>query len=304
MMRANTKNIERLKDGKNAVILAHNYQRPEIQDIADFVGDSLELSQKAIKTDADMIIFCGVDFMAETASILNPGKKVLIPDLGAICPMAQQLETEELLDAKRKYPDAEVVLYINTLAEDKAHADCICTSANAAQIVDLMDSDLILFGPDSNLAHYVRHRTSKEIISIPEYGLCPTHHQITVADLMDAREKHPEAKLVVHPECIPEIQESADHIASTSGIFRYCRASAEKEFLIGTEVGMLHRLEKEIPEKRFYPLSIYAVCPHMKMHTLEKVERALETGEPEITVRKGVADKARKAIERMLELSS
>ena len=304
MMRANIKNIERLKDEKNAVILAHNYQRPEIQDIADFVGDSLELSQKATKIDADMIIFCGVDFMAETASILNPDKKVLIPDLGAICPMAQQLETEELLDAKRKYPDAEVVLYVNTLAEDKAYADCICTSANAAQIVDLMDSNLILFGPDSNLAHYVRQRTSKEIISIPEYGLCPTHHQITVADLADVREKYPKAKLVVHPECIPEIQEAADHIASTSGIVRYCKASAEKEFLIGTEVGMLHRLEKEIPGKRFYPLSRYAVCPHMKMHTLEKVERALETEEPDITVRKGVADKAREAIERMLELSS
>ena len=296
--------IQRLKKEKNAIILAHNYQRPEIQDIADFVGDSLELSQKATKTDADMIIFCGVDFMAETASILNPDKKVLIPDLGAICPMAQQLETEELLDAKRKYPDADVVLYINTLAEDKAHADCICTSANADHIVELMDSDLILFGPDSNLAHYVRQRTSKEVISIPEYGLCPTHHQITEYDLMDAREKHPEAKLVVHPECIPEIQEAADHIASTSGILRYCKESAEKEFLIGTEVGMLHRLEKEIPGKRFYPLSGYAVCPHMKMHTLEKVERALETEEPEITVRKGVADKAREAIERMLELSS
>ncbi|MDD2666438.1 MAG: quinolinate synthase NadA [Methanocellales archaeon] len=302
-MMINTKNIERLKDSKNAVILAHNYQRPEVQDIADFVGDSLELSQKATKTDADIIVFCGVDFMAETASILNPNKKVLIPDLGAICPMAQQMETEELLAAKRKYPDAETVLYINTLAEDKAHADCICTSANAAQIVNLMDSDLILFGPDNNLAHYVRQRTKKEIISIPEYGLCPTHHQITVADLMEAREKHPDAELVVHPECIPEIQEAADHIASTSGMVRYCKSSAGKEFLIGTEVGMLYRLEKEIPGKKFYPLSQYAVCPHMKMHTLEKVERALETEEPEITVRKGVADKARKAIERMLELS-
>lgn len=303
MMRVNTKNIERLKDSKNAVILAHNYQRPEVQDIADFVGDSLELSQKATKTDADIIVFCGVDFMAETASILNPNKKVLIPDLGAICPMAQQLQTEDLLAAKRKYPNAETVLYINTLAEDKAHADCICTSANAPQIVNSMDSDLILFGPDNNLAHYVRQRTNKEIISIPEYGLCPTHHQITVADLMEAREKHPDAKLVVHPECIPEIQEAADHIASTSGMVSHCKSSAGKEFLIGTEVGMLHRLEKEIPGKKFYPLSKYAVCPHMKMHTLEKVERALETEEPEITVRKGAADKARKAIERMLELS-
>ncbi|HIH36836.1 MAG TPA: quinolinate synthase NadA [Methanocellales archaeon] len=303
MIRVNTKNIERLKASKNAVILAHNYQRPEVQDIADFVGDSLELSQKATKTDADILVFCGVDFMAETASILNPNKKVLIPDLGAICPMAQQLETEDLLVAKRKYPNAETVLYINTLAEDKAHADCICTSANAAQIVNSMDSDLILFGPDNNLAHYVRQRTNKEIISIPEYGLCPTHHQITVADLMEAREKHPDAKLVVHPECIPEIQEAADHIASTSGMVKHCKSSAGKEFLIGTEVGMLHRLEKEIPGKKFYPLSEYSVCPHMKMHTLEKVERALETEEPEITVRKGVADKARKAIERMLELS-
>ena len=301
MTRTNT--IERLKDRKNAVILAHNYQRPEIQDIADFVGDSLGLSQKASKTDADMIVFCGVDFMAETAAILNPDKRVLIPDLGAICPMAQQLTTEELLEAKKRYPNADVVLYINTLAEDKAHADCICTSANAAQIVESMDSDLILFGPDDNLAHYVRQRTSKKIISVPEYGLCPTHHQITGADLSDARKRHPEAKLVVHPECIPEIQDAADHIASTSGMVRYCKASPEKEFLIGTEVGLLHRLEKEIPGKRFYPLSKYAVCPHMKMHTLEKVERAIETEEPEVTVRKGVADKAREAMGRMLELS-
>jgi quinolinate synthase len=295
--------IERLKIEKNAVILAHNYQRPEIQDIADFVGDSLELAQQAASTDAEIIVFCGVDFMAETACILNPDKKVLIPDMGAICPMAQMLDTGDLLAAMEQYPDADVVLYINSLAADKAYADCICTSANATSIVASMEADVVLFGPDHNLARYVEMKTEKRIIPVPEYGLCPTHHQITIGDLLDAKNAHPLAKVVVHPECVPEIQDRADEITSTSGMARYCRESDADEFLIGTEVGLLYRLKKEIPGKDFYPLSKSAVCPQMKMHTLEKVKRVLERENPEVLVQKDVAEKARVAIERMLDLS-
>jgi len=288
---------------KKFVILAHNYVRAEVQDIADFVGDSLELARRAVETDAEIIVFCGVDFMAETAAILNPDKKVLIPDLGAVCPMAQMLSPEDLKEAKEKYPDAEVVLYINTLADCKALADCVCTSANAPKIVEAMDSDTIIFGPDHNLAKYVEKRTSKRIIPVPEYGLCPTHHQISVDDLLEGKKKHPEAEVVVHPECVLEVQERADHIASTSGMVRYCKGVKGKEFFIGTEVGLLYRLAKECKGKRFYPLSKSAVCPQMKMHTLKKVERALELEKPIVVVQKEIANAARKAIERMLRIS-
>ncbi|MHC1635224.1 MAG: quinolinate synthase NadA [Candidatus Methanospirareceae archaeon] len=294
--------IEKLRREKKAIILAHNYQRPEVQDIADFVGDSLELARKAMETDADIIVFCGVDFMAETAVILNPDKKVLIPDIGAICPMAQQLLPQDLVKAKEENPNADIVLYINTLAESKALADCICTSANAADVVNAMDADTILFGPDHNLAYYVRKRTSKEIIPVPEYGLCPTHHQITLEDVKKAKKEHPDAKVVVHPECIPDVQEEADFIASTSGMVRICKEEVDKEFLIGTEVGLLYRLKKEAPQKIFYPISNTIVCPQMKMHNLKKIEMALEREKPEVFVRKEVVEKARGAIERMLEI--
>lgn len=295
--------IERLKRDKNAIILAHNYQRAEVQDIAEFVGDSLELARKAMETTSDIIIFCGVDFMAETAAILNPDKKVIIPDAGAICPMAQQLFADDLLVAKREYPDAEVVLYVNTLAESKALADCICTSANAQEIVDAMDASTILFGPDHNLAYHAQKTTSKRVIPVPEHGLCPSHHQIALEDLIKAKEAHPGAKIVVHPECIPEVQDHADYIASTSGMVRICKEVKDAEFLIGTEVGLLHRLEKEAPGKKFYPISTTAVCPQMKMHTLEKIEVALEKEKPEVGVKKEIMGPARKAIERMLEIS-
>ncbi|MDY6865248.1 MAG: quinolinate synthase NadA [Halobacteriota archaeon] len=295
--------IDRLKTKKNAIILAHNYQRPEVQDVADFVGDSFELARKAVGTDAELIVFCGVDFMAETAAILNPDKKVLIPDIGSNCPMAQQLPSEILMRAKKEHPDAEVVLYINTLAETKVYADCICTSANAPKIVNAMESDVVLFGPDHNLAYYTQKRTKKEIISVPDYGLCPTHHQITESDLLASKEEHPDAKVVVHPECVSEIQDISDHLASTSGMVKYCMESDAKEFLIGTEVGLLYRLSKEIPGKKFYPLSKSAVCPQMKMHTIKKVIKALEDGGPEVLVAKSIAESARKPIERMLEIS-
>jgi quinolinate synthase len=296
--------IERLKRKKNAIILAHNYQRPEVQDIAEFVGDSLELARRAMDTTADIIIFCGVDFMAETAAILNPDKKVIIPDVCAICPMAQQLTHEILHAAKQEYPDAEVVLYVNTRAESKVFADCICTSANAREIVQAMNASTILFGPDRNLAYYVQKATSKKIIPVPEHGNCPSHHQIAFEDLLQAKAAHPNATVIVHPECIPEVQDRADYIASTSGMVKICTELEDEEFVIGTEVGLLHRLEKEAPGKRFYPLSTNAICPQMKMPTLEKIEAALEHEEPEVILSPDVMEKARKPIERMLELSS
>lgn len=294
--------IRRLKQRKNAIILAHNYQRAEVQDIADFVGDSLELAKKATATNVDIILFCGVDFMAETAAILNPDKKVIIPDGGATCPMASQLCSEEIKKAKEENPHAEVVLYVNTLAESKAFADCICTSANAPEIIEMMDASTILFGPDYNLAYYAQKRTSKQIIPIPlsRHGLCPTHHQIAIEDLITAKNKYRGAKIVVHPECVPEVQDHADYIASTSGMVRICQEIDSSKFFIGTEVGLLHRLKKEVPGKSFYPISNTAVCPQMKMHTLAKIEKALETEKPEVVVQEEIVEKARRAIDRML----
>jgi quinolinate synthase len=295
--------IEELKRKKNAIILAHNYERAEVQDIAEFVGDSLELARRAMDTTADIIIFCGVDFMAETAAILNPRKKVILPDVCAICPMAQQLPRDVLLKAKEAHPDADVVLYVNTLAESKALADCICTSANAQEIVRAMDASTILFGPDHNLAYYAQKGTSKTIIPVPEHGNCPSHHQITLEDLLKAREAHPRAKIMVHPECIPKVQDRADYIASTSGMVRISKEVEHDEFLIGTEIGLLHRLDKEAPEKRFYPISTTAVCPQMKMCTLAKIEAALEFEQPEVVLPPDIIEEARKPIERMLALS-
>ncbi len=294
--------IEHLKREKNAVILAHNYQRAEVQDIAEFVGDSLELARRAMETNAEIVVFCGVDFMAETAAILNPDKKVLIPDSGAICPMAQQLPADELMVMKRKYPDAEVVLYVNTMAESKALADCICTSANAREVVNAMSTPAVIFGPDRNLAYYVQKATDKTVIPVPQHGLCPSHHQIVLSDVLKAKEVHPDARVVVHPECIPEVQDIADYIASTSGMVRICREESSDEFLIGTEIGLLHRLRKEAPDKKFFPISNTAVCPQMKMHTLENIALALEKEEPVVSVPPEIAARARRAIERMFTI--
>ncbi len=296
--------IEALKRKKNAIILAHNYQIPPVQDIADFVGDSLELARRATATDADMIIFCGVDFMAETAAILNPDKAVILPDLCSICPMAQQLLNEELRSVQRAHPDAETVLYVNTRAESKTLADCICTSANAPEIVRAMESDEVLFGPDRNLGYYAQTGTTKKLIIVPEHGNCPTHHQISLDELEAAKKAHPTATVVVHPEVIPEIQEQADHIASTGGMVRIVREVPDKEFLIGTEIGILHRLKKEAPDKVYYPISTNAVCPQMKMITLPKIEASLELEKPRIELPPEIIERARRPIERMLALSS
>ena len=294
--------ISRLKSEHNAVILAHNYQRSEVQDIADFVGDSLALARKAMDTDADTIVLCGVDFMAETAKILNPDKRVLMPDQRAVCPMAAALSLDELKSAKQEHPDADVVLYINTLAEEKALCDCVCTSANAPKIVASMESDTVLFGPDSNLAYFASKNTSKKVISVPKDGVCPTHHQISLGDVLFAKKQHPAALVLIHPECVPEIQDIADDIASTEGMVSFARESDATEFLIATENGLLHRLEREVPGKRFYPVTSFSVCPNMKMNTLEKILHVLETGENELVLDKEVLEKARVPIERMLSL--
>jgi len=246
--------INKLRGEKNAVILAHNYQYPEIQDIADFTGDSLGLAREAQATRADVIVFCGVNFMAETASILSPEKTVLIPDLKAICPMANMLKVHDIEQKKSQYPGAEVVLYVNTLAEAKAHCDCVCTSANAASVVNAMNSDTVIFGPDRNLCDYVSARTGKIVVPVPSDGMCYVHDRLTMFDVKLAKSRHPNAKLVVHPEVRKEIQEVADAIASTDGMLNYCKDSDDVEFIIGTENGMLHRLYRETSGKKFYPL--------------------------------------------------
>ncbi|MFA4668330.1 quinolinate synthase NadA [Pyrococcus kukulkanii] len=293
--------VERLKKERNAVILAHNYQLPEVQDVADFVGDSLELARKATKVDADVIVFAGVDFMAETAKILNPDKTVLIPTRKATCAMANMLKVRHILEAKKKYPNAPVVLYVNSTAEAKAYADVTVTSANAVEIVRKLDSDVVIFGPDKNLAHYVAKVTGKKIIPVPPNGHCYVHQKFTVEDVERAKKLHPNAKLMVHPECTPEVQERADIIVSTGGMIR--RACEHDEWVVFTEREMVYRLKKLYPEKKFYPARIDAVCIGMKAITLRHVYESLRDMKFEVTVPEDIAEKARRAIERMLEMS-
>jgi len=296
--------ILKLKEEKNAIILAHNYQTQEIQEIADFLGDSLELCIKASQIeDVDLVVFCGVDFMAETAAILNPYKKILVPDTKAECPMAHMLPAEEVRKYKKEYPQAAVVLYVNTLAEAKAEADILCTSANAVQVVESLDAQQILFGPDMNLARYVQKRTDKEIIPIPDVGYCYVHKMFNTADIAFSRENYPDAEVLVHPECDAEVQEAADHILSTGGMIRQVADSASNSFLIATEVDMVTRLRRENPDKLIYPLLDEAICENMKLHTLEKVKKSLMEEKFRVIVPEEIADKARGAVERMLEVS-
>ncbi len=296
--------ILKLKEEKNAIILAHNYQTQEIQEIADFLGDSLELCIKASQIeDADLVVFCGVDFMAETAAILNPSKTILIPDPQAECPMAHMLPAEEVRKYKKRYPQAAVVLYVNTLAEAKAEADILCTSANAAKVVESLDADQILFGPDMNLASFVQKRTDKEIIPIPEVGYCYVHKMFNTGDVTFSRENYPDAEVLVHPECDAEVQEAADQILSTGGMLRHVAASDNKSFLIGTEVDMVTRLRRENPDKLIYPLLDEAICETMKMHTLKKVKNSLIEEKFRVTIPEEIAGKARNAVERMLKVS-
>jgi len=295
--------IRELKERKRAVILAHNYQPPEIQDLADFVGDSLELAITCTKVDSNLIVFCGVDFMAETASILNPDKRVLIPETGATCQLAAQLPVGVLLETKKKHREAATVLYVNTRAEAKAEADAICTSANAAEVVNALDEETVIFGPDRNLAWFVQRRSGKRIIPIPADGHCYVHRMFRAEDIRRLRERHPEAEILAHPECNPEVQEMATAVCSTSQMLRWVRKSGAREFIIATEVGMLHRLRRENPERVFIPALPEAVCKEMKMHTLERVYLCLRDEGPEVRVGGRVAERARRAIERMFELT-
>jgi quinolinate synthase len=298
-----TGKILKLKKEKKAVILAHNYQRSEIQDIADYVGDSIELSRKAVEEkDAEMIVFSAVDFMAESAAILNPDKKVLLPCLGARCPMAQMLTVDEIKRAKAQHPEAPVVLYVNTLASCKAQCDICCTSANAVEVIKSLDAETILFGPDHNLAEYVSEKTGKTLIPIPDNGFCPTHLLFQPEDVNVLKMKYPGATIMVHPECSSEMRAVANFIGSTSKMCRYAKESNAKDFIVGTEEGILHRLQKENSDKNFYLAYEGAICPNMKLTTLDRLYAALKEEKHVVKVPEAVAKKARGSLERMFQV--
>lgn len=293
--------IAKLKKERNAVILVHNYQLPEVQDIADYNGDSLELSRIAAKTDAKVIIFCGVHFMAETASILSPNKKVIVPDIQAGCPMANMITPADIKRLKDEHPGAVAVGYVNTSAAVKAELDYCCTSTNAVAVVNaLKDYKEVIFVPDKYLADYVSKQTGRKLISWK--GFCPTHIKILPEDIRREKKFHPEAKVIVHPECLPSVVALADAVLSTSKMGQYARENAAKEFIIGSETGIIYRLKKDNPGKEFYPASESAVCPNMKRTTQEKVLWALEELKEEVYVPDDIRKRARKAIDRMLQI--
>ncbi len=293
--------ILKLKKERNAVILAHNYQVGEVQDIADFVGDSLELSRKAAETNAEVIVFCGVHFMAETAAIICPNMTVLLPDEHAGCPMANMITAEQLRQKKEELPGATVVCYVNTSAEVKAESDICCTSANAIKIVQSLGDKEILFIPDQYLGHYVSTRTGKEMALWP--GFCPTHVRIMAGDIIKLKKEYPKARAVVHPECRPDVIAVADEVLSTGGMIRYARREDVSEMIVGTETGIIHRLKKENPGKKFIPASKRAICPNMKLINLEKVLWSLEEMAPRVEVPEAVRLKAKAAVDRMLAVA-
>ncbi|MCX6822175.1 MAG: quinolinate synthase NadA, partial [Candidatus Aenigmarchaeota archaeon] len=291
--------INKLKKEKNAVILVHNYQRPEIYKVADFIGDSLELSREAVKTDADIIVFCGVDFMAESAKILNPDKKVLIPVKGAECPMAGMVNRKELLELKKQYPGAAVVSYVNTSAETKAESDICCTSTNCVDVVNSLPQKEIIFVPDENLANYVQTKTDKKII--PWKGFCYVHSKITPDQVKEAKSLHPDAKVFVHPECRMDVIKLADYVCSTSQMLYRAKEDEAKEFIIITEHGLVERLNLEIPEKKFY--SIVATCVQQKKNTLPAVLKSIQKEIYPVNIDREIIKKARTALDRMLTIS-
>ncbi len=293
--------IVRLKEARDAVILAHNYQIPEVQDIADFVGDSLQLSIEASKTEARIIVFCGVHFMAETAKIISPGKKVLLPDKDAGCPMADMVTEKELLELKQKHPGAVVVCYVNSSARVKAISDICCTSSNAVNVVKSIPEDKeIIFIPDKYLGSWVQSHTGRQMILWN--GYCPTHVRISAKSIIALKKEHLDAVAIVHPENTPDVIEVADEVLSTGGMLKFARQSPKKEFIIGTETGIIYRLQKENPDKRFYPATNQAICPNMKLINLEKVLWSLEDEVHEIKLPEEIINKAKTAIERMLQI--
>ena len=317
--------ILRLKEERRAIILSHNYQRQEVQEIADFIGDSLELSRTAATIDCDVIVFCGVHFMAESASILSPDKIVLLPEIDAGCPMADMVTvsgkrdvrtqfpgytvpenyysfppTFTIRDIKSRYPGVPVVAYVNTTADVKAESDICCTSANGPKVVNSLDTDRVICVPDRNLAMWIARNTDKEVIAWD--GFCHVHDRVRGEDLDRGKQEHPNALVVAHPECRMEVLEKADHVTSTSGMLRFAKASDAGEFIIGTEQGLLYRLREENPGKSFYPLRRDMICPNMKKTTLKSVLRALETMTYEIKVPEEIRIPAKRALDRMLEI--
>ena len=293
--------IRRLAEEKGALILVHNYESAEVQDVADICGDSLELARKAKEADAKTLVICGVYFMAETAKILSPEKTVLIPRPDAGCALADQLTPEMVREAKSKHPGAPFVVYVNSSAATKAECDITCTSANAADVVRSLKEDVVLFGPDANLAAWVRKNVpEKTIITVPEDGGCPVHHKVTVEEIEAARKQFPNATVICHPECSPAVQEASDMIGSTGYMIRNC--GEEKEWIIVTENGILHPLSKHYPETVFH--GIEAICESMKLITLKDLYETLAEGKNEVIVEKETADRARDAIERMIEASA
>ena len=293
--------IRALKEQRNAVILAHNYERSDVQDIADFTGDSLELARKAATVDADVIVFCGVYFMAETAAILNPGKTVLIPDPSAGCPMADMITGAQLRELKAKHPGAAAVCYVNSTAEVKAECDICVTSGNAEKVMSGFPKDReILFVPDQHLGSHIADKLGVKYVLWP--GYCPTHARLTAKQIAEARTAHPSATVMVHPECPREVRAAADQCLSTGGMCAYARNSADAEFIVGTELGILHRLQNENPGKKFYPAT-QLVCPNMKKTTLDKVRDSLQNLETRVMVPEDVAIRAKRAIDAMLAVS-
>lgn len=316
--------ILRFKQEKRAIILSHNYQRDEVQEIADFVGDSLELSRIAATQDCEMIVFCGVHFMAESASILSPDKTVLLPEISAGCPMADMISVDAprvvrksfpgfdnppayvyppeftLKDIKKAYPGVPVVAYVNTTAEVKAESDICCTSANVVKVIDSLPGDSVICIPDKNLSMWAARNTKKKVIAWD--GYCNVHERVTVKDVQEARSQHPQSLILAHPECRIEVLEIADHVTSTSGMLRFAHASSEKEFVVGTETGLMYRLRKENLGKTFYALRKDMICPNMKKTTLQSVLRAFQENTYIVKVPEHIRVRAKKALDRMLEV--
>ncbi len=293
--------IARLKHENDAVILAHNYQPGEIQDLADFTGDSLGLSVQAAQTDAEIIVFCGVLFMAETAAILSPEKTVLLPDKSAGCPMADMITAEQLRQLKQKHPGALVVCYVNSSAEVKAESDYCCTSSNAVELVNsLPQNKQIVFVPDQHLGRFVTERTGRDLVLWP--GYCTTHVLITEDDIRTARTKYPDAIVMAHPECSEPVKELADELLSTGQMLKFAAGNEAKRFIVATETGIIHALKKQNPEAEFYPASTRAVCPNMKKITLDKVVASLEDKRYEVAVPEHIRTRAKKSLDRMVEV--
>ncbi|MDK6029363.1 quinolinate synthase NadA [Ignisphaera sp. 4213-co] len=294
--------IEKLKKELNAIILAHNYQPPQVQDIADFVGDSLELSIKAMQSNAKVIVFAGVDFMAEQAAVLNENSTVLHPEPDAKCPMASMISVEDVEKAVRKYPGAPVVMYVNSPAAVKALANYVVTSANAVNLVKALDSETIIFGPDKHLAEYVAEKTGKNVVAVPEHGHCPVHVKFSLEEITCLKSIYRNCVFIAHPECPRAVRSQADFVGSTSQMIEFVKRSSARTFLVGTEVGIIYRMAKEAREKVFIPASTKAICDDMKKITLEKILSSLVSKSYVMKIDRAVAEKVRKAIENTFDV--